>query len=95
MLSDSLMCRPFEQTTLEIQLLKNITKKRKQKIINHAKENILLHICETTVLRLILKGKHFSCLGFQFKFCEKVQNLNTGISRTAYLGSCEVEFYQQ
>lgn len=70
-------------------------KKEEIKIINHTKGNTMLHICETTVLRLILKGKHSSCLDFQFKFCENVQNLNTGISRTDYLGSLEAESYQQ
>lgn len=39
----------------------------------------MVHICETAVLKLILKRKHFSCLAFRIKFCEKVQDPNISI----------------
>lgn len=51
---------PFAQIILEKQMLKNITKIRKQKIINHTKQNSSTVLRKySTLLKLILKEKHF------------------------------------
>lgn len=47
-------------------------------MITHTKQNTSTVLRKySTLLKLILKGKHISCLGFQIKFFENLWNLNT------------------